>query len=253
MRPTQSDLWLCGSLAFRLSPLGALGAIHCPAMPDDITERDAWERVKQIIGDRTVTLGDHWSFNLRQDPKRLAFVLSRYKFAAKMACAGRDVLELGCSEGIGAPILAEHATGYTGVDMDGDAVATAQQNWGNDRVRFIDDDFLGKTYGRFGAVVSLDVVEHIAPAAEAGYFDTLAANLTDGGVAVIGTPNVTADAWASPMSKAGHINLFDAPRLVAAMARVFHNVFQFGLNDEMMHTGFAPMAHYLVCVGCNKR
>ena len=27
---------------------------------------------------------NHWSYNFREDPKRLAFVLSRYQFAAKM-------------------------------------------------------------------------------------------------------------------------------------------------------------------------
>ena len=73
-------------------------------------ETEAWDNVKQIIGKERLTLGHHWSFNLRNDPRRFAFVLSRYKFAAKMAVpeppregnATRPkthVLELGCSEG----------------------------------------------------------------------------------------------------------------------------------------------------------
>ena len=231
----------------------------------DTNDRDAWQNVKDIIGNESVTLGHHWSFNLRNDPKRLPFVLARYKFAAKMSCAGARVLELGCSEGIGTPILAEHATGYVGVDMDADAVATAQRNFGSDKVRFEADNFLGKTYGEtggdsagdssgaFGGVVSLDVIEHISTDIEDQYFDTVAANLTSDGSAVVGTPNITADQYASPMSKAGHINLFDAARLVAAMQHVFHNVLQFGMNDELLHTGYASMAHYLICVGCNKR
>jgi 2-polyprenyl-3-methyl-5-hydroxy-6-metoxy-1,4-benzoquinol methylase len=236
-------------------------------------ERDAWQNVKDIIGNESVTLGHHWSFNLRNDPKRLPFVLARYKFAAKMACGGGDVLELGCSEGIGTPILAEHVDRYFGVDMDGDAIATAQKNWGSENVRFEAGDFLGKTYGftgvdengsgtsdknragrgTFSGIVSLDVIEHISTDIEDQYFDTIAANLTAQGVAVVGTPNITSDQYASPMSKAGHINLFDAERLVLAMQRVFHNVMQFGMNDELLHTGYAPMAHYLICVGCNKK
>src|SRR5689334_25363582 len=106
-----------------------------------------WSHVSTMIGDDRVTLGRHWSFNIRADPKRLPFVLSRYKFAAKMCGSGRRILELGCSEGIGAPILSEAASEYVGVDADGPAVAAAQGNWQNDRRRFVEADFLGQTFG----------------------------------------------------------------------------------------------------------
>jgi hypothetical protein len=49
------------------------------------------------------------------------------------------------------------------------------------------------------------------------------------------------------------VNLYEAPRLRDSMERIFHNVFMFGINDEIVHTGFAPMAHYLVAVGCYAR
>lgn len=205
---------------------------------------------------KPVTLGEHWSFNLRGDPKRLAFVLARYRLAAEAVAQGANVLELGCSEGIGAAMLLERAARYTGVDMDGDAIAAAQANWANGtdkRSTFIEADFLGQRFGQFDAVVSLDVVEHIAPAIEDRYFQTVVDHLTDRGAAVIGTPNKTSEAWASPMSKAGHINLFDGKRLRQTMRRFFHHVYLFGLNDEVVHTGFEPMTHYLACVGFSPR
>ena len=37
------------------------------------------------------------------------------------------------------------------------------------------------------------------------------------------------------------------------MKKYFHHVFLFGANDEVVHTGFLPMAHYLIAVGCRKR
>jgi hypothetical protein len=51
------------------------------------------------------------------------------------------------------------------------------------------------------------------------------------------------------------VNLFDADRLRALGLRHFHNVFSFSANDELVHTGFAPMAHYLlaVCAGPRRR
>jgi hypothetical protein len=29
------------------------------------------------------------------------------------------------------------------------------------------------------------------------------------------------------------------------MERYFTNVFMFGMNDEVLHTGYAPMCHYI--------
>ena len=222
-------------------------------MADDrADEGEIWENVKQMISNDRLTLGTHWSFNLRNDPKRLSFVLSRYKFAAKII-SKRRVLELGCSEGIGTPILAEFATEYVGVDSDEQAIAAANQNFSSERCSFISDDFLDQSFGQFDAVVSLDVCEHIMPEMEDSYFDTIAANLVTEGVAVIGTPNETSDVYASPMSKAGHVNLFDHGRMRRALGRIFHNVLMFGFNDEVAHTGFEPMCHYLIGVGCNLR
>jgi SAM-dependent methyltransferase len=216
-------------------------------------EKELWDKVTSKLGSDRKVLGRHWSYNLLSDPKRLAFVLSRYKFAAKMACRGKRVLELGCSEGLGTPILAEFATHYTGVDMDGSAIATAKENWENQKCRFLEADFLGQTYGTFDTVISLDVIEHIHVQYEPLFFGTVARNLGEDGICLVGTPNVTSAAYASPGSQRGHVNLYDAKRLEAAMRTLFHNVFMFGLNDEIVHTGFAPMTHYLMCMGCSRR
>lgn len=222
-------------------------------MDREKNEKDIWNDVKSLMGEREIRLGEDWSFNIFNDPKRLSFVLSRYKFAAKMVSKNKNILELGCNEGIGAPILSEFASGYTGVDMDCNAVNAARQNWSSDKVMFIEDDFLGKSYGDFEAVVSLDVVEHIAPVNENIFFETIHNNINTEGIVIIGTPNITASSYTSPISQIGHVNLFDSERLRMAMLRFFFNVFVFGINDEVVHTGFLPMAHYLICIGCYKK
>lgn len=199
-------------------------------------------------------LGHHWSFNFKNDPKRLAFVLSRYKFSAEMACGkGSQILELGCSEGIGATLLAERAAKYVGVDLDRSAIETAKENLREPRFSFIYDDFMGKKYGDFSAVISLDVVEHIHLEYESVFFDTAYNNLSENGVCVIGTPNIASSAHANMASQLGHVNLYSQERLFSVMKRYFHQVFPFGMNDEMAHTGFAPMCHYIFCVGFFKK
>lgn len=217
-------------------------------------EKEAWEQTAEMLGHYSVTWSDHWSYNFRNDPKRLAFVLSRYKCAAKMGASGRSILELGCGEGIGAALLAETATSYTGVDLDDGAILMARKNFsGSSKFNFIYDDFLDKTFGSFQTVVSLDVVEHIYPQHEALYFKAIVENLTQDGIAIIGTPNVTSTPYASKASQLGHVNMFSQGRLKETLERYFHNVFAFGINDEILHTGYAAMTHYIVCVACNKR
>jgi 2-polyprenyl-3-methyl-5-hydroxy-6-metoxy-1,4-benzoquinol methylase len=221
-------------------------------------EKAAWDQVKGMLGHERMTLGRHWSFNLRNDPKRFAFVLSRYKLAARLACKGKRVLELGCSEGLGAAILGEHAASYTGVDLDGEAIEVAKRNF--PQHSFVHDSFIhdsstpeGARYGEFDVVVSMDVIEHIEPPREPLFFDAVLRNLQPDGMAVIGTPNITSAPYASAMSNAGHVNLFSADRLDAAMRQRFTWVFPFGMNDEVAHTGYAPMCHFLISLGCRKR
>ncbi len=217
-------------------------------------EKNCWEQTAAIIKGSEVEFGGHWSYNYRNDPKRLAFVLARYKFAAKMASKGRSVIEFGCGEGIGAPILAEAAKSYTGIDYDEDAIKTAHQQFaGHEKFAFQHADFMGEAFGKFQTAVSLDVVEHIYSKDEQTYFETIWKQLTDDGIVIIGTPNVTSQEYASKLSKMAHVNLFDQKRLKETLERYFANVFCFGMNDEVLHTGFSPMSHYLICLACNKR
>ena len=218
-----------------------------------ISEKDVWDETKTLLGNNQVKFGRHWSYNFRNDPKRLGFVLSRYKFSAKMIGKPSNVLELGCSEGIGATLLASQANDYLGVDLDESAIQTANNNLNGGKFKFAYDDFMGKKYGSFDAVVSLDVVEHIHKEFEDVYFKTLYDNCSENGIAIVGTPNITSDQYASLASKLGHVNLFSQERLVKEMKKYFHQVFPFGMNDEIAHTGFAGMCHYIFCVGCHRR
>ena len=58
---------------------------------------------------------------------------------------------------------------------------------------------------------------------------------------------------ASPQSKAGHINCKTEEQLRGFMQRHFDNVFIFAMNDEVVHTGFGPMAHYRLALACGAK
>jgi cyclopropane fatty-acyl-phospholipid synthase-like methyltransferase len=111
----------------------------------------------------------------------------------------------------------------------------------------------GPVEGTFDGAYSIDVLEHIAAEREDQFLGNICASLTEHGVLLIGSPSIESQAYASDLSKLGHVNCKNQAQLRSLMERWFHNVFLFSMNDEIVHTGFPAMAHYLFALGCSKR
>jgi cyclopropane fatty-acyl-phospholipid synthase-like methyltransferase len=189
------------------------------------------------------------------DPKRLTFTLSRYKFAAKMLAGSENVLEVGCADAFSTRIVVQEVKKLTAVDFDplfvADTNARMSEKW-----KFecrVHDMLKGPVAGQFDGMYSLDVLEHILPENEALFLQNMAASLSAHGTMVIGMPSLESQGYASPMSKEGHVNCKTMPDLKATMQRYFHNVFMFSMNDEVVHTGYHKMAHYLFALCCGKK
>ena len=192
------------------------------------------------------TMGPWTSHSWRSDPRHLCFVLSRYKFIAKLLEGKSNVLEVGCGDAFGTLIVLQTVGMLRGIDFE----PLGLRRESIDRATFaVHDITAGPPDGMFDAAFSLDVIEHISPECEDAVLDNICAALTPHGVCIFGTPNVTAAPYASPQSEQGHVNLKSAHALRQLLARRFHNVFSFSMNDEVVHTGYSPMAHYLFAVG----
>jgi 2-polyprenyl-3-methyl-5-hydroxy-6-metoxy-1,4-benzoquinol methylase len=111
----------------------------------------------------------------------------------------------------------------------------------------------GPVSGKFDAVYALDVLEHIPPAKESTFINNMISSLAPHGVALIGTPSLQSQAYASAHSRIGHVNCKDQLELKKLMQRWFHNVFVFSMNDEVVHSGFHAMSHYNFCLCCGKK
>ncbi len=189
------------------------------------------------------------------DFKHFMMSLSRYKFAGKMLEGKRSVLEIGCNTGFKTMLLSQFVDVVIGVDYEQEAIKCAKERFENDRRTYICADILDMlpVDKKVESVVALDVIEHIAPDDELKFMDAVVRNLVDTGVCIIGTPNITAAAYQSKESKMSHINLYSHERLKQLLQKYFDNVFMFGMNDEVVHTGFPGMAHYLIAMGVGKR
>jgi 2-polyprenyl-3-methyl-5-hydroxy-6-metoxy-1,4-benzoquinol methylase len=191
----------------------------------------------------------------RDDPRRLLFVLARYKFVAKMFTGLRRVLEVGCADAFGTRLVRQEVPEVVATDFDPVFIqrnqAQPSSRW---PVEFRVHDFLaGPLAEGFDGVYAVDVIEHIPAEQELRFLDHLAASLHPQGICLLGTPSLESQAYASPPSKAGHVNCKDGPGLRRLMSARFHNVFLFSMNDEVVHTGFTPMAHYLWALGCQRK
>lgn len=191
----------------------------------------------------------------QDDPRRLVFMLARYKFVAKMFTGMKNVLEIGCADAFGTRIVLQEVEHVVAADFDPvfveDVSTRHNERWPIEvRLHNILD---GPVPGLFDGVYSLDVLEHIVQECEGLFITNIANSLNDHGVAIIGSPSLQSQIYASPPSREGHVNCKDAVGLKKLMSQYFHNVFIFSMNDEVVHTGFYPMAHYLLALCCGKK
>lgn len=200
-------------------------------------------------------MGLRSSQSWHDDPKHLLFRLSRYKFVAKMLSGSAHVLEVGCGDAFGTRIVQQEVAKLTATDFDAlfveDVKSRMVDRWRFDA--FTHDLLAGPIPGSYDGVFALDVLEHIAAADEQTFLRNAFAPLSDDGVGIIGMPTLESQAYASPTSKAGHVNCKTLPELKATMKQFFRTVFMFSMNDEVVHTGYHRMAHYIFAVGANRK
>jgi len=191
----------------------------------------------------------------RDDPRRLVFTMARYKFVSKMLSGRKGVLEIGCGDAFCARLVRQEVDALTCTDYDPlfieDIRSRFDEKWPIDAR--CHDILSGPVNGRFDAAYTLDVLEHISSVNEDLFLENIKKSMAPTGVFICGMPSLESQGYASPGSREGHINCKTGTDFRALMQRHFENVFLFSMNDEVVHTGFLQMAHYLIAVCTNKK
>ena len=227
-------------------------------------DKSAWELHSDATKDQfkaqLITLGPWTSFSILSDPKHVGFVLSRYKFVSKMLAGKSTILEIGCGDGVGSPIIASitnvkqiHCIDWDERNIDGNS---ARYSFLSDKVKFVKHNINEQSYlsaGKFESAFMIDVIEHVEPKLEKQFMENICSSLNNDGVLITGTPNIFASEWASPQSAAQHINLKSQESLSELMNNYFQHTFSFAMNDEVLHTGYSKMAHYIWTLSVNPK
>lgn len=198
-----------------------------------------------------VHIGSMHADSLRADPKHLGFVLRRYHFVARMLRGSARVLEVGCGDCTGAPLVAAAVRHLEGCDI---ADYGAREVKGI--TRHSHDMLSGPLFfdgKKWSGIYALDVLEHIPPELENLFFININDSLDEHGVVIIGSPSLESQTYASPLSKLHHVNCKTGADFLETLQRHYHHVFVLGLQDYALHDGFDAMVHYRLGLCCGKK
>lgn len=215
-----------------------------------------FEWIDEKISDTgLVTLGPLTSASFLTDPRSLLFRASRYKFVAKMTSKEDDVLEIGCGDASMSPIVLQCARSLTCIDADKKMIDHARKYTNSAfKIEFLTANlaksFLNK---KFDVIFSLDVLEHIPLELEDDFLKASIMHLNPHGKFIVGTPSLAAQEFTTEANKEGHVNCKSNEELKSTLERHFKNVLTFGMNDEVVHTGYEPFRNYLFAVCFNPR
>ena len=202
---------------------------------------------------KMISLGKRSSMAYESDPIRFVFTLSRYKFVAKMFEGYKNVLEVGAGDGFKSPIVKQFTKKLTLSDIEKKNVSDFYKNRFNN-TEYVVHDFTKEKYDKkYDGIYSLDVLEHINKKKEDIFLKNICSSLKKNGTLIVGMPSLESQKYASKWSKVGHINCKSKQNLKKLLEKYFNNVFMFSMNDELVHTGYDSMSHYLIGISCNKK
>ena len=200
-----------------------------------------------------VSIGNNTSHSFLSDPARFSFSLSRYKFVAKMFEDFNEVLEVGAGDGFKSSIVGQFCKNLTLSDLESEN----QREYNRTKVKkykFILNDFTKNSLKKkYDGIYLLDVLEHISKKKENLFLINLKKSLKKNGSIIIGMPSLESQKYASKLSKLGHVNCKTKKELRKFLLRHFNNVYLFSMNDEVVHTGFDKMSHYILGIANSKK
>jgi SAM-dependent methyltransferase len=176
------------------------------------------------------------------DPRMVGIRMARYKFVAKMLTGAGRVLEVGAGDGSFAQIVRQAVGELVCCDKEPQSPSVQRSDFSVHSPR-----------GTFDAVYALDVLEHVPPHLEDEFLANVARALAPRGTCIIGMPSLESQPYACDISRRGHVNCKTEDGLRELMGRHFHNVYLFGMNDEVLHTGYGPMCHYRLAIATGAR
>lgn len=187
----------------------------------------------------------------QEDPLDFFIMLARYKFTARLLKKKYSVIDAGCGQGLGAVFLSKFAGHVTGVDYDEKMIDSNKKRYKSlPNLDFVTVDLLdiSSHKKKYDVVVSMDVIEHFSKKDTERIARNYAKLTKEGGFAVIGTPNIFSQPFASKRRLKIHLHEFSPSGFEALLSKYFKHIFVFSMTDEVVSLTFPKMAWYLMAL-----
>jgi len=196
---------------------------------------------------KLIKLGNITSEDFINDPKRLGITLSRYKFVGKMFEGFNSVLEVGAGDGFKSISLKNSFRTLKLTDINKNKKISFDKNYKLKNINFEINNFINKPLKKkFDGIFALDVLEHIEKKNEKKFILNLKKSLKEDGSLIIGMPSLQSQKYASRLAKKEHVNCKTKKQLQNFLKKYFKCVYMFSMNDEVLHTGFDDLSHYII-------
>ena len=163
-----------------------------------------------------------------------------------------SVLEVGAGDGFKNIIVKQFCKKLTISDieiknkMDFDQIKFS-------KIKFIIHNFVkNKLNRKFDGIYALDVLEHIAKREEKKFIKNICKSLKKWNFDNRNANFRKSSLRIKIVEKRSH-KLQDEKRFKEILSSYFNNIYMFSMNDEVVHTGYDAMSHYIFAVACNKK
>jgi len=203
------------------------------------------------------SLGLNSNYMWNNDPKKLFISMARYKFVSRMLEGKKNVLEIG-GEPFRSRIVKQSVKKLSVVTKEN---FTFKESFKNNNKKFNINFFLhniaekkmSKVNKKYDAIYSLDFINKLSKKNEIFFLSNCLNQLDNNGIFIIGTPTKESSKFASKITKVVNKNSYSGDEFKNLLKKYFNNVFLFSMNDEVVHTGFVKMAHYIIAICANKK
>lgn len=158
------------------------------------------------------------------------------------------VIEVGCGDGFSLRIVKQEVRKLTITDYDPFFIEKFEdlksEAWIIEAK--LHDILKTLTIEKYDGLYYLHVMEHISIDQEEIFLKNIKKSLIHNSTAINGMPSIDSQVFASEGSRAGHVNCKTGRDLKKVLSQHLENVFFFSMNDDVIHTGYSPMAHYLI-------
>ena len=203
------------------------------------------------------SLGMNSNFMWNIDPKKLFISMARYKFVSRVLEEKKNVLEIG-GEPFRSRIVKQNVKNLTVYTKEEFTYNESLDNKNeyfkiNFRLQNLDQTKVNKKNKKFDGIYALDFINKLSKKKERLFLNNCLNLLESNGIFILGTPSKESKKFASNITKLVNKNAYSGDELKLILKKYFNNVFLFSMNDEVVHTGFNKMAHYLIALCTNKK